>query len=158
VLLVATGFARMLESRDATLEVWPSTTAAMDGNPEVATLSDTPADTLAELRGSVTEDEATLSETLADKLTEPRGCVTADERLGIVEENRPGIVAEDRRVTELAMDSTLLGEFTMDSALLAELAIGNTTLEDIRVVEAVVEAVVEDPPEPPRPTDRIAEL
>jgi hypothetical protein len=48
----------------------------------------------------------------------------------------------------------LLGEFTMDSALLAELAIGNTTLEDIRVVEAVVE----DPPEPPRPTDRIAEL
>jgi hypothetical protein len=106
----------------------------------------------------VTEDEATLSETLADKLTEPRGCVTADERLGIVEENRPGIVAEDRRVTELAMDSTLLGEFTMDSALLAELAIGNTTLEDIRVVEAVVEAVVEDPPEPPRPTDRIAEL
>lgn len=136
VLLVATGFARMLESKDAMLVVWPSTTDAIEGIPVGATLSDKPADKLTELKGCVAEDKAMLSGTLADTLTEPRGCVA--------EEGIAGIAAEDTRLAEVAMDNILL----------AELAIGNAALDDARLVTAVVD----DAPAPPRPMDRRAEL
>jgi hypothetical protein len=146
VLLVATGFARMLESRDAMLVVWPSTTDAIEGIPVGETLTDKPADTLTELRTRVGEDEATLRDTLADTLAEPRGCV-AEERMA-------GITAEDTRLAELAMDNILLAELAMGKTLLAELATGNATLDDARLVAAVVD----DAPAPPRPMDRRAEL
>jgi hypothetical protein len=159
VLLVATGFARMLESRDATLEVWPSTTLAIEGTPDGATLSETPADTLTELRGSVAEDEAMLSDTPADTLTEPRGRVAeekigtkVEERMGTEAEGIPGITAEG--MLETTAEDTRVAELAMDSTLLAELAMGNTALVDVRLVEAVVA----DAPEPPRPMDRRAEL
>jgi hypothetical protein len=154
VLLVATGFARILDSRDATLEVWPSTTAAMDGNPDVVMPMDTPVNELTELSGRVAEDKVMPGDTPTDTLTELKGRVAAEEMTDMVGEDTPEIVAEDKRVAELAMDSTLLEGFPMDSTLLAELPTGNAMLEDIRVVKAVVE----DPPEPPRPTDEIAEL
>jgi hypothetical protein len=171
VLLVATGFARMLESRDATLEVWPSTTLAIEGTPEGAMLSEMPADTLTELRGSATDDEAILSDTPADTpadtLTELRGCVAeerigtkVEERMGTEAEEIPGIEAEGipgitaEETLETTAEDTRVAELAMDSTLLAELAMGNTALVDVRLVEAVVA----DAPEPPRPMDRRAEL
>ena len=146
-MLVATGFARMLESKDAMLVVWPSTTDAIEGIPVGATLSDELADKLTELKGCVAEDKAMLSGTLADTLIEPRGCVA--------EEGIAGIAAEDKRLAEVAMDDTLLAGFAMDNILLAELAIGNAALDDARLVTAVVD---DDAPAPPRPMDRRAEL
>ena len=124
----------------------------MDGTPDGATPSVTPADTLTELRGRAADDEAMLSETPTDALTELRGCV-AEEMIGTEVEERaegieaegiPGITAEDTRVAEVEMDSTLL----------AELVVGNAALDDARLDETVVA----DAPEPPRPIDRRAEL
>jgi hypothetical protein len=138
----------MLESKDAMLVVWPSTTDAIESIPVGATLSDKLADNLTELKGCVAEDKAMLSGTLADTLTEPRGCVA--------EEGIAGIAAEDKRLAEVAMDDTLLAGFAMDNILLAELAIGNAALDDARLVTAVVDD--DDAPAPPRPMDRRAEL
>jgi hypothetical protein len=159
VLLVATGFARMLDNRDATLEVWASTTLAIEGTPDGATLSETPADTLAELKSRVAEDEAMLSDTPADTLAELRGCVVeertateAEERAGIETEGIPAITAEE--TLESTAEDTRVAELAMDSTLLAELAMGNAALVD----ERLVETVVADAPEPPRPMDRRAEL
>jgi hypothetical protein len=126
----------------------------MDGNPDVVMPMDTPVNELTELSGRVAEDKVMPGDTPTDTLTELKGRVAAEEMTDMVGEDTPEIVAEDKRVAELAMDSTLLEGFPMDSTLLAELPTGNAMLEDIRVVKAVVE----DPPEPPRPTDEIAEL
>lgn len=74
VLLVATGLARIEDTKDRALEGWAPTTETTDDNPIGATLTDTPAEILTEARGVVDEerlletviDDAMLAEVMAD--------------------------------------------------------------------------------------------
>jgi len=78
VLLVATGLARIEDTKDRALEGWAPTTETTDDSPIGATLTDTPAETLTEARGVV--DEERLLETVADD-TMLAEVMADDERL-----------------------------------------------------------------------------
>lgn len=102
-MLVGTGFARMDETKDTALDVRALTSETTEDKPVGAMLTDAPANTPAETRGCVAEDER-LEETDADDALLAE--VAADERLVL---------------TEVATDDALLAEVAAaDDARLLE--------------------------------------
>jgi hypothetical protein len=72
------------------------------------------------LTSETTEDSpmgAMLTESPADTLAEARGCVEEDERLVLAE-----VPADDAIVAEITADDAIVAEVTADDAILAEVA------------------------------------
>lgn len=86
-MLVATGFARMDEIKDTALEGRALTSETTEDSPVGARLTDTLADTLAETRGCVAEDERL--ETAADDTLLAEVAATDDARLVVVDPLEP---------------------------------------------------------------------
>jgi hypothetical protein len=87
VLLVATGLARIEDTKDRAPEGWAPTTETTDDSPVGATLTDTPAETLTEAKGVVDEerlletvvDDTMLAEVMADDVRLVNAVVEAPE-------------------------------------------------------------------------------